>query len=100
MTVIVRENVEVTDTETEIIEPQETDKEKIRIFAVSNGENEIEVNVWGSNDQQNWEERASQVIEANGVGTLVCGPAVCWVKLIGKTTTADNTSVVDACLMY
>ena len=100
MTVIMRENVEVSDTETEIIEPQETDKEKNRIFAVSNGENEAEFKVFGSNDKENWEERGSQIIEANGVGTLVCGPTVWVVKLVGKTTTSGQTSIVDACLMW
>jgi len=100
MTVIVRENVEVSDTETEIIEPQETDKEKNRIFTVLNGENEAEFKVYGSNDRENWEERDSKVIEANGTYTLVCGPAVWVVKLVGKTTTSGQTSIVDACLMW
>ena len=100
MTVIVREDVEVSDTETEIIEPHETDKERPRTFIVSNGDYEIEAKAWGSNDQQNWEERDSKVISANNVDKLIVGPTICWVKLIGKTTSSGETSIVDAMLKY
>lgn len=100
MTIITQEDVEVTDTETEIIEPQETPSEKTRHFAVVNGENEIEVKVWGSNDCERWVERDSRTIEANGAGALICEPTVCWVKITGKTTTSSTTSIVDVYLFY
>ena len=100
MTIIVREDVEVTDTETEIIESQETDKEKDRYFGVANGDEEIEVIAWGSNDNENWEEKATITISANEADSFIVGPHVCWVKLTGKTTRAETTSIVDACLFY
>jgi len=100
MPIIIRENVEVKDIQTEIIEPQETDKNKDRIFAISNGDNEIEVKIMGSNDCETWEERDSVTIEANNNRSLTCGPQVYWVKLIGNTTTSGTTSVVDASLTY
>ena len=100
MTIITRENVEVEDVETEIIEPQETPSDRNRHFGVSNGDQEIEVKVWGSNDCENWVERGSQTIDANGSGALICEPTVCYVKLTGKTTTPRTTSIVDACLFY
>ena len=101
MPVFVIENIEVHEDETEIIGPQETDKEKNRIFAVANGEHEIEITAWGSNDEGvTWEERGSKTIEANNAGALTVGPTVCSVKLTGKTIEPGNTSTVDACLVY
>ncbi|MFW9881366.1 MAG: hypothetical protein ACFFG0_50525, partial [Candidatus Thorarchaeota archaeon] len=65
-----------------------------------NGDNEIEVKVWGSNDQENWEQRASITISANSTDSLICGPHVYWVKLVGKTTTPGTSSIVNATLTY
>ena len=101
MPVVVRENIEVHEFETEIIEQQETDKEKDRIFAVANGEHEIEVTAWGSNDDGvTWEEKETLTIEANNTGALTVGPHMLSVKLTGKTIEPGNTSTVDACLVY
>ena len=101
MTVIVRENVEVSVTDTEIIEPQDTDKTVNRVFSVSNGDNEIEIQAWGSNDGgQTWEDRGSKIIPPNNSDALIVGPAVYVVKLIGKTTDPSMTSIVDAALVY
>ena len=100
MTIIVRENVLVTDTETEIIEPHETDKQKDRIFTVSNGENKIQVKAWGKNEGEEWVERSSIDIGPNDNGTLICGPNVYIVKLTGKTLTSGTTSIVDASLTW
>jgi hypothetical protein len=97
---ISRENVVVNDTETEIIEPQDTDKEVDRVFNVTNGESEIEVKAWGSNDNQSWELRDELTISANNQGTLTVGPHVCWVKLVGKTTSPGMTSTVSATLSW
>jgi len=100
MPVVVREGVEVREDETEIIEPQHTPHDRNRTFAVANGENEIEVKVFGSNDEQNWEERDSKIIPPNDSDSLICGPVVYWVKLVGKTTSLGTISKVDACLVY
>ena len=57
MPVVVRENVNVMDSEGDIIEPQETDKTKDRIFSVANRDAEIEIKAYGSNDGgATWEE--------------------------------------------
>ena len=100
MTVITVENVEVGDSETVIIEPQETDKNKNRIFAIANRDQEIEVKAMGSNDMENWETRETKIIPPNNADSLIVGPFVCWVKLIGKTTTPGTISNVDASLVY
>ena len=100
MTIIIRENVTVTDSETEIIEPMETDKEEDRIFTVSNGDNKIEVKAWGTNDGENWIEKDSKMIEANDNGSLTAGPNVFITKLTGKTLEPGRTSIVDASLTW
>ena len=101
MPVITSENVEVGDTETEIIEPQETDKEKDRIFSVANHGAEIEITAYGSNDGgETWEERGSKVIPENHSDTHVVALDVFIVKLIGKTTNPGAISNVDASLVY
>ena len=100
MPIIVRENVDVGDTETEIIEPHETPHDKDRIFSVSNREQEVKVKAWASEDGETWEERETSVIPANNTGSLTIGPRIYWVKLTGKTTTSGTTSTVDACLVY
>ena len=100
MPIILRENVSVTDVETIIIEPTETDKTKDRIFTVTNGENKIVVKALGTNDGENWIEKASLEIEANDNGTLIAGLNVYIVKLIGRTLTSGRTSIVDASLTW
>ena len=100
MPIIVKENVLVTDTETEIIEAHETPHEKDRIFAVSNGEKKIEVKAWGKNEGESWIEKGSREIEANNNGTLTVGLNVYFVKLTGKTLSSGDTSIVDASLTY
>ena len=100
MPIILRENVSVTDVETIIIEPTETDKTKDRIFTVTNGENKIVVKALGTNDGENWIEKASLEIEANDNGTLIAGLNVYIVKLIGRTLISGRTSIVDASLTW
>ena len=97
---IERKKVEVSDEETEIIEPIETDKEKYRVFVVENGNNEIETKAWGSNDGENWVEKSSLVIPANNPGSLTVGIHSYWVKLTGKTTESGKTNIVDAYLFW
>ena len=100
MTVVVRENVVVNETDTEIIEPLETNKNVNRIFAVSNGDNKIEIIAWGSNDGANWINKGTKEIDAHNNDSLIVGPNVYWVKLTGKTISPGTTSTVDACLTY
>ena len=101
MPMVVRENVEVTENETEIIEATETDKEINRIFSVSNGGSAIEIQARGSNDGgQTWEDRGLKTIEANQADTLIVGPTVYLVKLVGKTTIPGEGSIVNASLVW
>ena len=100
MPIIVKENVEVGGTETEIIEAHETPHEKNRIFGISNGDKEIEVNAWASEDGADWEVRETKTISANETDTLIVGPFIYFVKLTGKTTTLGEISEMDACLIY
>jgi len=100
MPVIVREKVEVSDTETEIIEPQYTPHDKDRIFTVSNGEHEIDVKAWGSENGETWTEKATITLPANQTGSLIVGPFLYYVKLTGNTITPGTISMVDACLVY
>ena len=100
MPIIVKENVEVGDTETEIIEAHETPHDKDRIFSVSNGDKEIEVKAWASEDGTDWEVRETKTISANETATLIVGAFIYFVKLTGKTTTTGDISEVDACLIY
>jgi hypothetical protein len=101
MPIVTRENVVVQDVETDIIEPQETDKMKDRIFSVSNGAQEIEIKAHGSNDGgATWEERGSKIIPAGSNDTLVVGIDVFVVKLTGKTTAPGPNSTVDASLVW
>jgi hypothetical protein len=65
-----------------------------------NGDNEIEITAWGSNDGEEWEERDTITIPANGAGNLIAGPSIYIVKLTGKTTTPQTTSTVDAVLFW
>ena len=101
MTVVTVENVEVGDSETEIIKELETDKNKNRIFAVVNRDSEIEVKVYGTNDGgATWEEKETKIISANYNDVIILGPTMLGPKLTGKTTNPGTTSIVDATLTY
>ena len=101
MTTISRLGVEVRDTETEIIESTLTSTSEDRIFGVGNGEKEIIATIWGSDDGQNWNEEESKTIPPRVYEILILGlnhlPRV---KLTGRTTNSDETSVVDVYLTY
>ena len=100
MSIVVRENIEVSDLETEIIEPQHTPHERKRIFAVSNVAHEVELKAWGRpSEEVDWIEKDKKLLAANSADTLVVGPDVYWVKLTGKVITGDS-SIVNACLVY
>jgi len=96
-----RLNIEVRDTETEIIESTDTSTSEDRIFGVGNGEKEIIATAWGSNDNQNWEEVESKTIPPRNYKILVVGmnhlPRV---KLTGRTITPEEIGKVDAYLNY
>ena len=100
-TVKERFDVVVGDSETEIIEPTLTNKKFNRKFFIENGENEIIVTVWGSNDEQTWELWRSEPIDPEETDTMILGPNHFWhVKLTGRTTAGAQTSIVDAALYY
>jgi spermidine/putrescine-binding protein len=100
----IKESLDVTvyNTETEIMDPTHTDKKFNRKFEIHNGENEIVVTAWGSNDEVNWEVMATKTISPNNGEWLILGQNHFWnVKLTGRTTgPIDGTSVVDAYLYY
>lgn len=101
MTTKSRTNVNVVDTETEIIESTNTNKSEERRFAIGNGEEEIIATLWGSNDNQSWEEVESKTIISNGYEIIILGPNHFWhVKLTGKTTSPGKSSIIDGYLTY
>ena len=101
MATISRLAVEVRDTETEIIESTHTSTNEDRIFGVGNGEKEIIATIWGSDDGQNWNEEESKTIPPGSYEILKLGPHhFPRVKLTGRTTAPDETSIVDAYLTY
>lgn len=96
-----RLNVEVLDTETEIIESTYTSTSENRIFGVGNGEKEIIATAWGSDDNQKWKEEESKTIPPGKYETLMVSIThLPRVKLTGRTTIPDETSIVDAYLTY
>ena len=96
-----RLNVEVGDTETEIIESTETDKSEDRTFGVGNGDKEIIATAWGSDDGENWQVEESKNVAPSSYKVLIVGNNhFPFVKLTGRTTSATETSVVDGYLTY
>jgi hypothetical protein len=95
-------DVEVDNTETEIIDSTYTDKWHNRRFRIENGENEIIVTAWGSNDEQNWEYWDSHIIDPDKTDIMVLGVNHWWyVKLTGRTTGSTYAiSILDASLTY
>jgi hypothetical protein len=101
MTTKSRLNVEVGDTETEIIESTETVSSEERKFGVGNGEKEIIATAWGSDDNQNWHEEDSATIGPGRYKILIVGPSHDpWVKLTARTSGSGETSIVDGYLTY
>jgi hypothetical protein len=101
MTVKSNLDVEVTDTETELIEPTQTFTGEDRTFGVGNGDKEIIATAWGSDGGQTWEEEDSKTIAPDQYETLVVGPThFPRVKLTARTTTPEETSIVDGYLTY
>jgi hypothetical protein len=94
-------DVEVGDTETEIIEPTQTYTGENRTFGVGNGDKEIIAMAWGSEDNRNWVEEDSKTIAPEEYKVLVVGPThVPWVKLTARATTPVEPSIVDGYLTY
>jgi hypothetical protein len=101
MTVKSSENVEVNNTETEIIEPTDTDKNENRTFSVENGDKQIIASAWGLDDNQTWQVEDSKPILPNDTGILVVGPThMPRVKLTARTTMVTDISIVSATLTY
>lgn len=94
-------DVEVRDTETEIIEPTRTVTTEERRFGVGNRGKEIIATAWGSDDSENWEKIESKTVGPNEYAILTAGPSHWWhLKLTGRTTTSGETSTVDGHLVY
>lgn len=100
----IKESLDVTvyNTETEIIDSTLTDKKYNRKFQIDNGENEIVVTAWGTNDGVTWEVMGTKTISAYNTEWLILGQNHYWyVKLTGRTTeTTYLISIVDAELYY
>jgi len=101
---MIKESLDVTvySTETEIMDSTLTDKKYNRKFEIHNGESEIIVTAWGSNDEVNWEVMDTKTIGTQNVEWLILGKNHFWyIKLTGKTIGfPDPTSNVDAYLFY
>jgi len=94
-------NVEVGYNETEIIEPTDTDKNKKRIFNIENGEKQIIATAWGLDEEQVWQIEVTKTIPPNENDVLSVGPTHApKVKLTGRTTSSNDTSIVNATLTY
>ena len=94
-------NVEVGDSETEIIESTHTSTESDRTFGVGNGDKEIIATAWGSDDEENWFKEESKTVAAHAYKILIVGlHHYPYVKLTGRTTTSGQTSIIDGYLTY
>jgi hypothetical protein len=94
-------NVEVGDTETELIGSTATDSHEARTFSIGNKEKEVEVKAWGSPDNMAWQEITSKTIAPEGYDTIILGVNHWWyVKLTGKTTNPGDTTHVDVYFTY
>lgn len=94
-------NIEVGYDETKIIESTDTDKNQTRTFNLENGEKDIIATAWGLDERQIWKVEDSRTISSHDKGVLIVGPNHApKVKLTGRTTSTDDTSVVDATLTY
>ncbi|UCG68010.1 MAG: hypothetical protein JSV09_09215 [Thermoplasmata archaeon] len=95
-------DVEVGNSETEIIGSTYTDKWRNRRFRIENGENEIIATAWGSNDEKTWEFWKSETIDPGKTETMVLGTNHWWyVKLTGRITDPSGiVSIVDSSLTY
>ncbi|TEU00788.1 MAG: hypothetical protein E3J23_01640 [Candidatus Stahlbacteria bacterium] len=101
MVVISNLDVEVGDTETQIIEPTQTFTGENRTFGVGNRDKEIIATAWGCEDGVNWVEEDSKTIAPEEYKVLVVGPThYPWLKLTARTTTSTETSIVDGYLTY
>lgn len=102
MTTVIKENLTISSSETEIIEKTDTDKNIDRIFTVENkGDHVIEITAYGSNDDgQTWEEKGRTQIEAKSTDSLIIGPTCYVAKLVGKTINPGDESIVDASLTW
>lgn len=94
-------NVNVGDTETELISSTETNTLEERIFRIGNGDKEISVTTWGSNPGMDWEEIKTKTIIANGYDTIKLDVNHFFnCKLTGNTTSSGEVSIVDAFFNY
>ena len=94
-------NVNVGDTETELIGSTATATMEDRIFSIGNGLKEISATAWGSNDGASWEEIETKTISARGYDTIIImRNHYINIKLTGKTTNQGDTSIVDSYFSY
>ena len=94
-------SVENKYTETELIEPTETNTREERMISIGNGDKEINVTIWGSNDKIHWKRIVTRTIHAKRYETIILREDHHrHVKLTGKTTKRGDTSKVDAFFTY
>ena len=92
-------DVEVTDTETVIIDSTLVDADKDKTFVVSNGDNAIEAKAYSSANGTDWSLKDTKTIGSNESGTLkVMSNMYIYVKLTGRCLSSGRTSKVDATL--
>ncbi|UCG69434.1 MAG: hypothetical protein JSV09_16975 [Thermoplasmata archaeon] len=101
MATISRLNVEVGDTETEIIESTATVTSEERIFGVGNGDKEITATAWGLNDEGIWVVIESKIVTPKAYEKIILGINHYFhVKLTGRTNVSGEISFVDGFLTY
>jgi hypothetical protein len=96
-----RDNVEVGYAETEVIESTATDTHQLRKFDVTNGDKEIMAIVYRSDDNVNWIPREQKNISANSTDIIELDiNHNVYIKLMSKTISIGDTSIVDATFTY
>ena len=101
MGIVEVENIEVTDSETEIIGATEADHTKDKNFSIQNGDTDIEAKAYSSPDGTNWTLKDTKMISGGSSGEL----KIEWnmniqVKLTGRCIESGKTRTVDAKLEW
>jgi hypothetical protein len=101
MAEISSENVEVVFSDNEVIGSTATDSDQERKFQITNGDKEIIATVMGSEDNMVWSARESKNISADSSDEIdVEINHHIYIKLMVKTTSISDVSIVDAIFTY